>query len=229
MFNPENRTLLMRYKNGDIESDHQFTYVDSNTIKSRFFNLDAKNPVINGMRMTLTRIDRPVTLPSHAVNPERLDEMKVLDRLIGEWRNENTVWDIATPDKPKTEKARAKAESILGGRFVESVVTYEPDNHSDYALAWYDITAKRYRQWFFNGTGGYCFELTGTWDKAANTLTWTSPDGRLEGRWVFKSDDLREFRHRVKATDGKVVNETAGVSHRTAAPAIAPFSLHDQH
>jgi hypothetical protein len=36
----------------------------------------------------------------------------------------------------------------------------------------------------------------------------------MEGRWVFKCDDVREFRHVTKAADGKVVNETAGVARR---------------
>src|SRR5262249_22012256 len=62
-------------------------------------------------------------------------------------------------------------------------------------------------------------------DEAANTLTWTTPDGRLEGRWVMKSDDVREFRHLIKAADGKVVNEMVGVSRRTASSTVvAPFT-----
>jgi hypothetical protein len=172
--------------------------------------------------LTITRAERSLAIPSLPTDPKRPDETKVLDRLVGDWRNQITVTDSAAPDKPKTETSRVKAESVLGSRFVESIMTYEPDGHSDYSLAWFDPAAKRYRQWFFNGTDGYSFEMTGTWDEAANTLTWTSPDGRLEGRWVMKSDDVREFRHLIKDKDGKVVNEAAGVSRRTAPPAVAP-------
>jgi hypothetical protein len=40
----------------------------------------------------------------------------------------------------------------------------------------------------------------------------------------MKGDDVREFRHVIKAADGKVLNEAAGVSRRTPSPAIAPFT-----
>jgi hypothetical protein len=101
-------------------------------------------------------------------------------------------------------------------------MTYEPDGHGDYALAWYDATAKEYRQWFFNGTGGYAFELRGTWDDAQKALTWKSPDGRLEGSWTFKGDDVREFRHLIKGPDGKVLSDASGVSRRVAAGLAGP-------
>jgi hypothetical protein len=179
---------------------------------------DAKDSIARNLLVQLTRVDGPVILPDWPTDPKRPAEMKVLDRLVGEWRNEIAVTDIAAPDKLKAETARVKAESIVGGRFVESIVTYEPDGHSDYSLAWFDPAVKKYRQWFFNGTGGYSFEMTGTWDEAANTLTWTTPEGRLEGRWVFKGDDVREFRHLIKAADGKVLNEATGVSRRVAPP-----------
>jgi hypothetical protein len=224
-FDPGGRSLLwLKTFPGGIQSTFQFNFVDPNTIATRLYNQDPGGKILQETHLTFTRVKEPVTLPNKPTDPKRPDEMKVLDRLVGEWRNEVTVTDSAAPDKPKAQTARAKAAAVLGGRFVETIVTCEPDGHNDYSLAWFDPAAKRYRQWLFNGTGGYVVEPTGTWDEAANTLTWTSPDGRLEGRWVFKSDDVREFRHIIKTADGKVVNEAAGVSRRTASAAVAPLT-----
>jgi len=195
-------------------SFHQFEIAGRDSVKSRLFIQNAKNEIVSEVRMTFTRIPGPVSVPASPTDPNRPVEMRVLDRLVGEWGNEITITDSAAPDRPKAETTRVKAASVLGGRFVESIVTFEPDGHGDYLLAWFDPAAKLYRQWFFNGTDGNVTELTGTWDEAANALTWTSPDGRMEGRWVFKCDDVREFRHVTKAADGKVVNETAGVARR---------------
>jgi uncharacterized protein (TIGR03067 family) len=213
MFNPENRTLLMRYNIGDVESDHQFTYVDTNTIKCRFFHVDAGNTIVGESHLTLTRIKEPVTLPDRPLDPKRPDEMKVLDMSVGKWRNELTVKNAGTPDKPIFETQKVKAGPVLGARFIESFVTTEPKHTSDYALAWYDVVAKKYRQWYFSG-GGYAFEMSGAWNETAKTLSWTSPDDRLEGRWIFKSDDRREFVHLIKDKGGKTVSETTGVSRR---------------
>jgi hypothetical protein len=116
-----------------------------------------------------------------------------------------------------------KAEPILGGRFIEKFETNEATGVSDYTLGWFDTDAKKYHTWFFNHSGSVT-EFTGTWDEAAKTLTWNSADGRLEGRWTFKGDDLREYRHIVKDKDGKVLNEAAGVCRRTASAAVAPFT-----
>jgi serine/threonine protein kinase len=229
LFNPGNHTLTWNHSLGNgIETIHQLDFIDPNTIRSRHFLEDASKTILRESRLTFTRAERPLPILSVRPDPKRPDETKVLDRLAGDWRNKITVTDGAAPDKPGAETGRVKAESVLGGRFVESIMTYEPDGHNDYSLAWFDPAAKKYRQWFFNGTAGYAFELTGTWDAAANTLTWTSPDGRAEGRWVFKSDDVREFRHVTKAADGKVLSEAAGVSRRTAPGWTPLFNGKDQ-
>src|SRR5262249_6553066 len=106
-----------------------------------------------------------------------------------------------------------KAGHVLGGRFIESFITSEAKSTSSYALAWYDVGAKKYRQWLFDGTGK-ALEMSGSWDEKEKTLTWTSPDGRLERRWTFKNDDRREFVNRfIDKRDGPVT-EATGVSVR---------------
>ncbi|MCI0743678.1 MAG: DUF1080 domain-containing protein, partial [Gemmataceae bacterium] len=130
---------------------------------------------------------------------------------------------IATPDKPIAEAQRVKTEPILAGRMIETTMTDEEKGTSDYSLAWFDAGTKQYRQWFFSGAGD-AFELTGTWNEAAQIMTWISPDKCLEGRWVLKGDVTREFQHLVKATDGKVLNSATGVSRRATSGWVQLFN-----
>jgi serine/threonine protein kinase len=210
IFNPENRTLLLRYKSAEGETDQQFTYVDADTIRCRFFNLDAKNKLVGEMHMILSRVKETVTIPASPIDPNRPEEAKVLDRFVGEWLNEQTVIDNQTPERPKVERVLLKAKSILGGRFIEMTDTNETTGVSGYTLTWFDPTAKQYRQWFF----GSATEMTGAWDEAAKTMVLNSTDNTLISREVFKSDDLSEFKVILKDSSGKEVRETTGISRR---------------
>ncbi len=221
LFNPTNHTVTWTVRSGGgNEVTHQGDHVDANTIDLRAFLRDAKDNVVQNLPVRLTRVHGPVTLPDWPAAPTRPPEMKILDRLVGEWRNEVTVHDVAQPDQSKVQTGRVKVELILGGRFVESIGTSETVDHNDYALAWYDSDAKKYRQWLFNGSGNF-IEMTGRWDEAAKTLTWASSDGGYERRWDFKDDDLHGFWNAIRAADGKVLKSSDGVSRRIA-PSTPP-------
>jgi hypothetical protein len=213
-FDPKSRSLLwLKTFPGGIRSTHQFNFVDPDTITTRLYNQDETGKIVQELHLTFTRIKGPVTLPNKPADPNRPQEMKVLDRLVGAWRNEATVRNGATPDQPKSETTRSKAESILGGRFIEQIDSDGRDKAGHYSLFWYDPSAKLYRYWFFH-SAGYFFDGSGTWDEMTKSLTWNSAGGKLEGRWVFKGDDQREFHHLVKDREGKTHYEATGVSVR---------------
>jgi uncharacterized protein (TIGR03067 family) len=215
-FTPASRTLTTSVRIGDNYSVHKYEFIDANTFNHHIFRNDASGTIISEVHSKWTRVGGPVALPNVPLDPNRPAEMMVLDSLVGEWRNEITVTDMATPDKPTVETVRVKTESVLGGRFVEGVETNETTGGSDYTLSWFDADKKQYRDWFFDGRG-YVFEFTGIWDEATKTLSWNSANtagNRMEARWVFRGDDRREFRHLVKAPDGKALKEAAGVSIR---------------
>lgn len=195
-------------------SVHNLEFVDANTVRARNFDTNAKNNIIYESHATFTRVSQPPVIPKDAIDPKRPAEMKILDRLVGEWRNEITV-SVAGPDT-KTETVRVKAESILGGRLIEKFETNESTGKSDYTLSWFDTDAKKYRTWFFNQTGTVT-EFTGTWNEAAKTITWKSMDGLLEGHWIVKGDNQYDFRRIVKDKDGKVLGEATSVAHRAGA------------
>src|SRR5262249_3354205 len=141
IFDPEKRTLLYTEKipNGD-HSINQFEFVDRNTVKRRLFIQNPKNDIGLDVHMTYTRLDKPTAGKRLPIDPKRPPEMKVIDRLVGEWRDEVTFKKvyIANPDKRVTETQHVKAGHVLGGRFIESFITTEAKSASSYALAWYD-------------------------------------------------------------------------------------------
>jgi serine/threonine protein kinase len=219
VFDPAKRTLqwLERLPNGTLIF-HEYTFVDPDTITTRLYQQDANNKLLSEVRMRFTRTRSPGAPPGPSTDPQRPEEMKVLDRLIGDWRSEITTTRAAAPAQPKKQAQRTTATPVLGGRMIEVVNTGETGS-ADYAFVWFEPQTQRYRTWFFRDDGDY-FELTGTWDEAAKRLSWTSPDNRLEGHWTFPGADRREHQHLVKSADGKVFSETVIVSVR-AAP--APF------
>ncbi|HVK14461.1 MAG TPA: family 16 glycoside hydrolase, partial [Gemmataceae bacterium] len=227
VFNAGDRTMewLERLPNGNTTFVEN-KYVDANTITTRHYQQDPANKFVRKLEMTGTRAARPTTPAYRPADPNRPAEMKVLDRYVGEWHNEQTVTDAATPDQPKRETVRVRAGLILGGRCVEEVVTNDTTGGSNYTLAWFDPAAKLYRRWFFSGAGPVT-ELTGTWDEAAKTLTWNSTDKAVVVREVFTSDDRSEFRLTFKNRAGKTVTETAGVARRVNAGWVPLFNGQD--
>ncbi|MFO0807642.1 MAG: protein kinase [Gemmataceae bacterium] len=221
LFNPTNGTVTWTARSGEgNEVIHQSEAIDANAMNIRVFQRDAKDNVSQNLPVRLTRVNGPATLPDWPTDPKRPDEMKVLDRFVGDWHTELTLKTIATPDRTQAQVQRTRAASILGGRFVEMIDADETTGVTDYSLVWYELAAKRYRTWFFSGAG-HVSDLIGTWDEAAKTMTWHSPDKRLEGRYVFESDDRRTFQHLIKATDGRVLSEANAVSRRVAPPTPA--------
>ena len=64
---------------------------------------------------------------------------------------------------------------ILGGRFIQGkAVVTAPSGATEYlSLTTYDSREKVYRNWNFDSPGNFPeTEIAGTWDEAAQTLTW---------------------------------------------------------
>jgi formylglycine-generating enzyme required for sulfatase activity/serine/threonine protein kinase len=222
-FNAQKRSAVWRQPLGeDKEFVHEIDFPDANALTARVFRRDTKTNAVHKISYTFTRLTGPAPPPGRTTDPTRPAEMAVLDRMAGEWQNEQTVTDAATPDKPRRETFRVKAESILGGRFVEEVISNETTGGSEYTLAWFDPAAKKYRRWYFTD-GGQFTELTGEWHDGTKTLAWAATDGSVTVREVFKGDDRSEFHLTFKNKGGKTVRETTGVARRvTPPPADAP-------
>jgi serine/threonine protein kinase len=213
-FSPDTRTVLWMHEfvNGG-KSNVEMRFVDPDKMTVRLFRLDENDKLTRESRLRFTRVKGPVIAAEVPTDPKRPDEMKVLDRLVGKWRNELTLTSAASPDKVKTQKQRTVARAILGGRFIEIIDTDEDTNGADYSLTWYDPGVQRYRAWFFSGEG-HSAELRGSWNAKTKTLSWHSQDKRLEGHYVLGDDNRREFQHLIKAADGKVLGKADAVCQR---------------
>jgi uncharacterized protein (TIGR03067 family) len=215
LFNPTNRTVTWNVRFGEgNEATNQWDLVAPDTITARLFRRDAKDALTRNVSFRFTRVRGPTATAELPDDPNRPAEVKLLDRMAGEWRNEQTVTDAK--GKAEVETFRVTAKLILGGWFVEEQVTNDTTGVSDYTIAWFDADKKRYRRWYFSG-GGSVSELTGTWDATAKAMTWVSSDKRTVVVETFPADDRSQFRITVTDGDGKAVTETSGVARRVTA------------
>lgn len=107
-------------------------------------------------------------------------EMKVLERLVGTWKSENTVKTSPASATPATSTNVAKTSLMLGGHFIENR-NYDKDGTlGNINIFSYDAKAKVYRQWLFMSDGN-TLESTGVWDSETNTLTFTKEQGGNKG------------------------------------------------
>ena len=104
-------------------------------------------------------------------------ELKVLERLIGNW-NASLVYKPAewTPTEVKTNRTY-QGEWALDGQLVYS--TAKDSDGTESLFLWsFDPQAKRFKLWRFTSTG-QTSKMSGTWDAASETMTLKStlPNG----------------------------------------------------
>ena len=96
-------------------------------------------------------------------------EMKPLERLLGTWKVEQIV---KVPKETRSTTVVVKRELVLGGRFVQATGGFDDKGKPTFTgMYTYDSNRRTYRYWFFL-SGGFYWELTGTWDESTQTFTW---------------------------------------------------------
>lgn len=132
-------------------------------------------------------------------------ELKVLDRMIGDW---NTV-TVQKPAEWTPEGRRLTAsvtrEWILNGRFVMDTSIHSNGDES-IAVMGYDPGQRAYRSWWFNSLGNRN-DSRGQWNEASKTLTWetTLEDGRsMQSSVRFATPDQEIWRFQVTDAEGRV-------------------------
>ena len=132
-------------------------------------------------------------------------ELKVLDRMIGEWNlvhiQKPAAW---TPDGGRTT-SKIERQWILDCRFVMETAIVS-DGRENMSLFGFDPQNKGYRSWWFSSDGNRNTS-TGSWNEQAQTMSFVTDldDGikiRSSGRFADPNHEVWEF----KATDaaGKV-------------------------
>ena len=154
----------------------------------------------------------------HEPAADRPVELKVLDRMIGEWNlvhiQKPAAW---TPDGGRTT-SKIERQWILDGRFVMETAIIS-DGRENMSLFGFDPQNKVYRGWWFSSDGNRNTP-TGSWDEQSQTMSFVTDldDGikiRSSGRFADPNQEVWEF----KATDavGKVYLDMEITATRQAA------------
>jgi hypothetical protein len=142
--------------------------------------------------------------------PAKPAEVKVLDRLVGNWRFE---WESKPAEwEPKGSKGTGTTtnEWILDGWFQQHKGKTD-DGRLEILEIWtYDQRSKTYRAWGFMAPGGDHFEATGAWDEKSNTLTYRAkgPGGvTIVSTMRFINKDNREATRVATDAAGKLFQD----------------------
>lgn len=162
----------------------------------------------------VTMFDAPHAMPAEEQTAASPAE-KVLDQLIGNWRQTYTIFEAEWTAKETKATGTYSSKRTLGGRFV--VEKGKGSDHSTYlTMNTYDTQRKIYRRWYFNSMG-VASESIGTWNPDSKTLGWTSCVGNgliAIGKHHFIDADTIEWSVLVKDGDSKVYFRMQGKSTR---------------
>ena len=143
--------------------------------------------------------------------PQKPAELKVLDRLAGEWRYE---WE-SQPTETEPNGGRGAGTSInewiLDGWFQQHRGKGENPRHEILEVWTYDPHTKTYRAWGYMAPGAMHYEAAGTWDEASKTLTYKGKgpgDVTTESTMRFIDHDNRIGTRVAKDAAGKVIQDT---------------------
>ncbi len=197
-------------------------FIDANTMEWEAIVRDKTGKTVFDTFTKMTRTAGPAKISEEATLLPVSPEMAVLDRLVGDWKNESVV---KTPDNPAGDKFSRllRSRKILGGRMIASQESRPPEHDDSYWLATYDTAKKAYRTWYWDSQGND-IELVGQWENAAQLLRWNgeAPGGiRFEAVWKWKGPDRREWDFVTRDADGKPLAEIQGTSTRDAAAPVA--------
>jgi len=135
---------------------------------------------MNTPRLIVTAILFAFAVNSPAAD-EKSDELKVLDRYIGNWDGQITM---TTPEQ-KTATETSTNTWEIGGKYLQVKTASKLDDSQTMHLITYDAQKQTYRYYWFN-SAGLTFNATGSWDQAAKTFTW---EGQMENGITLKTTD----------------------------------------
>lgn len=148
----------------------------------------------------------------HAADaPAKPEELKVLDRLVGEWTTQAVSTTINGEPQNIPHTGTAVRKWALDGRIVEEEGV-DNSGHKVRVIFTYDAQRKAYRWWYFGSAGGN-FENSGQWDAAGQCFNFQFKDenGVTSTATIrFISEDLHEWHSKSTDPAGKVLYEGGG-------------------
>ena len=209
------------------EANHTFdstvtTKEYSMTIPTRFVSDDLIEVPLVAKDMfgnTTFRIEFKMTRMKESQNPSQpapeisspvlgqTPEQKVLDRLLGTWSQEATLFKAKWTPEEKHTTGTFTVTRILGGAFVQSTGR-DSENNSVINLWTYNQQRKRYQAWSFGSDyGGPNSPANGKWNEATQSVEYSDSgeDGQTSvGQMHFVDDD-------TVISNGKVTDATGEV------------------
>lgn len=143
--------------------------------------------------------------------PPKPEELKVLDRLVGEWTTQAVSTTINGQPQNIQHTGTAVRKWALDGRIVEEDGV-DNAGHKVRVIFTYDAQRKAYRWWYFGSAGGN-FENSGQWDPASQCFNFQIKDENAVTTTAtirFISDDLHEWHSKSIDAAGKVLYEGGG-------------------
>jgi hypothetical protein len=142
--------------------------------------------------------------------PAKPAELKVLDRLLGNWRFE---WESKPAEwEPQGSKGAGTTtnEWILDGWFQQHKGKSDNGRLEILEIWTYDQPTTTYRAWGFIAPGGDHFEAIGAWDEESSTLSYTAKgpgDVTIESTMRFIDKDHREATRVATDAAGKLFQD----------------------
>jgi hypothetical protein len=194
-----------------------YRFVDADTIEASLVVKNAAAEKTRDITDVMTRKGEQASadLPGTVELPELSPEQHLLDQYLGDWEQAVTLLPAAWTPRQIETTGTYTCTRILDGRFVHQK-NLESDGTTHVHLYTYDANRKHYRRWYFNSSG-HTSEATGTWDAAANTMTWQADTGNGVTNTAitrFVDADTIEWNVIVKDQDGKLFFHGEGKSTR---------------
>jgi Protein of unknown function (DUF1579) len=148
--------------------------------------------------------------------PKKPAELKVLDRLIGTWKDEVIFKVSEWTKKERRETATYSNSWSLNGWFVQNRGRNGDGKAEDLQLMTFDVEKKVFRRWYFDSDGD-ASESKGQWDAKTATLTWTCDLGdgiTAVSVWRFSDMDTIIWSRIAKDGKGKIYSNIEGKSVR---------------
>ena len=147
--------------------------------------------------------------------PRKPAELKLLDRLIGSWKDEATFKVSEWTKKERQETAVFQNSWTLNGWFVQ-YRGRNGDGSEELQLMTFDVEKKIFRRWYYDSDGN-ASESSGKWDAKTATLTWTGDLGdgiTAVSVWRFVDNDRTIWSRIAKDGKGKIYSQIEGKAVR---------------
>jgi hypothetical protein len=157
-----------------------------------------------------SKAGKPATMPPA--------ELKVLERLAGDWDAEMVSRPAAWTPKEERSKSSVTRRWILDGWFLHDIAAPEKDADG-FSLLSYDAGEKKYRGWRFSADGT-CSKMSGDWSEKEQALSFrgNGDDGQVISSMVrFISDDRHIWSVQVKDAAGKLLFDADWTVNRRKA------------